>query len=289
MSEYQRFVSYIYKYHGNRKSKNCGFSRVEVRDHQCRLEVHMKLPVYPFIPVFHVYAFVLADEQLMGISLGNASYHQGAVYGAFTIPDNNINNLPYGINDIGGLYIQTDGGEIFATAWKEVTIQPNLFFIYKDSPQIHAASTEIPVPDSSDLHPDTAKTPERSDKSDTLSSPPVDPWKKIQDTYPHAQPCFDDSIHQCVQLSLEDIPNLCQQGIPIGINQFLIHGCQSYHHILLGKTNRSSDGEYILAVPGIYNEKEQFVASMFGFPNFKPAKSDIIRSGQFGYWYRLLF
>lgn len=300
MSEYQRFVSYIYKYHGNKKSKNCGFSRVEVRDHKCHLEVHMKLPVYPFTPVFHVYAFVSTDGQLMGLSLGNASYHQGAVYGAFAIPDSNINNLPYGINDLGGLYIQTDEGEIFATAWKEISIQPNLFFIYKDTPQIHAASTELPVSDFSGAHTDTAETPTLSEKTDepdtapdddtdALPSSSVDPWKKIQDTYPHTQPFFDDSIHQCVQLSLEDIPNLCQHGFPIGVNQFLIHGCQSFHHFLLGKPDSTTDGKYILAVPGIYDEKEQFLASLFGFPNFKPAKSTIIRSGQFGYWYRLLY
>lgn len=267
MSEYQRFVSYIYEYRNNTKSKNCGFSRVEVRNHQCRLEVHMKLSIYPFTPSFHVYAFVPVDGQLLGLTLGNAGYHQGAVYGAFTIPDSNINDLPYGIKDLGGLYIQTDGGETFATAWKELTIQPELFSVYRETPQVQAASLEIPAPASSS----------------------IDPWEKIQNTYPHMHPFFDDSIHQCVQLSLEDIPKLCQYGIPIGVNQFLIHGCQSYRHFLLGKSVDSSDKEYVLAVPGIYDEKEQFLASMFGFPNFKPAQNDTIRSGQFGYWYRLLY
>ena len=76
---------------------------MEVRNHQCRLEVHMKLPTYPFTPSFHVYAFVPVDGQLLGLTLGSASYHQGAVYGAFTIPDSNINDLPYGIDDLGGL------------------------------------------------------------------------------------------------------------------------------------------------------------------------------------------
>lgn len=47
--------------------------------------------------------------------------------------------------------------------------------------------------------------------------------------------------------------------------------------------------EYVLAVPGIYEETEHFLAGMFGFPNFKPARSEIIRPGQFGYWYRIIY
>lgn len=383
MSEYKRFVSYIYEYRDNEKSKNCGFSRVEVRNHQCRMEVHMKLPAYPFTPVFRVYAFVPSDQQLLGIPLGKANYHQGAVYGIFTVPDRNINGQSYGIEDLGGIYILTDNGQCFATAWKEIAIRPEVFLLPDGLPQVQAASLEtVPpqypetyndrnndteennlpenntpenntlgnrIPDNqiperrspennfaddrfperrspgnnfnddnspgrnipansnnisdrnTSASPDTAYTPDAPTTSDNFTSPnnalaepsqeasPESPWEKIQDTYPHAQPFFDDDIHQCVQLSLKDIPQICRYGIPVGVNQFLVHGCQSYQHFLLGKSCSSADGEYIVAVPGLYDEKEQFLASMFGFPNFKPARNNSIRPGQFGYWYRFLY
>lgn len=306
LSEYKRFVSYIYEYHENEKSKNCGFSRVEVRNHQCRLEIHMKLPSYPFTPVFQVYAFVPSDGQLLGISLGNASYNHGAVYGSFTIPDHEIGGLPYSIDDLGGIYVRTDGNQIFATAWKEIKIQPELFIIPNTQPQVQAASLENQpaadsfVPEISRDFPVPEKTEESLSEipteipSKTLSEipnnmRPIDPWQEIQDTYPHVQPFFDDTIHQCVQLSLKDIPRICQLGIPIGTNQFLLHSCQSYQHFVLGKSQESGTEEYVLAIPGIYDEKEQFLAAMFGFPNFKPSRNAAIRPGQFGYWYRILY
>ena len=309
MSDYQRFVSYIYEYQDSEKSKNCGFSRVEVRNHQCRLEVHMKLPVYPFTPVFQVFAFVPSGEQMLGLPLGKAGYHQGAVYGVFTIPDRNINGLPYGMNDLGGLYIQTDSGQFFATVWKEINVQPKLFVNFENTPQVQAASLEEDEPFSDDNVPEhpmtepnamenppesssgSAAAPPRDSENNIMqdSSAPVDSWEKIQGTYPHIQPFFDDNIHQCVKLSLKDIPQLNQYGIPIGMNQFLIHGCQSYRHFLLGRSADSGNDEYVLAVPGIYDEKEQFLASMFGFPNFKPSRNNAIRPGQFGYWYRMLY
>lgn len=364
MSEYQRFVSYLYEYQDNEKSKNCGFSRVEVRNRQCKIEVHMKLPQLPFVPEFQVYAFVPSKDQLLGIHLGKASYHQGAVYGIFTIPEQQIGGQPYALKDLGGILIQTDGGQIFATAWKEMTILPNQFVLPENPeavPQIRAASLddyqlppvqdtpdspEAPNPSDSEdsaappeeydsythssprddadsrMHaspPDNADSgihvspPDNADsrmhtshqnKSDTdtgdsvtASSPKEfkesqtspDRWQKIQEVYPHIEPFFDEEICECVQLSLKDLPDLGKYSLYIGANQFLTHGCQTYQHLLLGRFSDGNPDEYVLGVPGVYDEKERFLAGMFGFPNFKPARSKTIRPGQFGYWYRFIY
>lgn len=271
MSEYQRFVSYLYEYQNNQKSKNCGFARVEIRNQQCRLEVHMKLPPYPFIPRFQVYVFVRENEQFPGISLGYASYQQGTVYGKFTIPRENIGGYSYSFQNLEGLLIQTDTGQIFATNWKDHAFHPGLFTPAEMLSQVHAASLEesskpeTPLPDSSDT------------------------WEDIQNTYPQVQPFFDDEIHQCVKLSPQDIPSLAQKSFYVGNNQFLSRQCQTFHHFLLGKMQEGRPGEYVLAVPGIYDETEHFLAGMFGFPNFKPAQDTAIRPGQFGYWYRIIY
>ena len=42
MSEYQRFVSYIYAYNGEVKNKNVGFAKVEARNGQCKLLISLK-------------------------------------------------------------------------------------------------------------------------------------------------------------------------------------------------------------------------------------------------------
>ena len=49
---------------------------------------------------------------------------------------------------------------------------------------------------------------------------------------------------------------------------------------------------YYIGVPGIYNEKEQMLASMFGFEEFKvmkaPERNGNPGGGSLGYWCRLL-
>lgn len=310
MSGYQRFVSYLYEYRNNQKSKNCGFSRVEVRDHQCKLEIHMKLPPCPFTPAFHVYTFVPSDGQLLGIFLGKAGYHQGTIYAMFTIPDKNIGENSYNMEDLGGILIQSDDGQIYATAWKEISIQPDCFVFPDTGDQVHAASLE----ENSEEDSDSENFGKDAVRRYPLETPPEIPaknisedrnyefpadspentasqkfWLKIQESYPHTQPFFDDEIHECVRLSLKDIPTLAQQSLYIGSNQFLTHGCQTFHHFLLGKMENARPGEYVLAVPGVYDEKERFLASMFGFPNFKSARDKTIRPGQFGYWYRVIY
>lgn len=85
MSAYKRFVSYLYEYDHRKKGKNRGFVRVEVRNHQCCLELHMTLPACPFIPVFRAYAFVARPGALHGLFLGNPSWKQSNVYGQFRL------------------------------------------------------------------------------------------------------------------------------------------------------------------------------------------------------------
>ena len=148
LSEYQRFISYLYEYQNNQKSKNCGFSRVEIRNQQCRLEVHMKLPPYPFLPKLQVFAFVHENDQLLGIPLGNANCHQGTVYSRYMLPLKNIGGFPYSFEDLGGLLICTDNNQIFGTAWKETVLNPSLFTLAEDDSQIQAASVkEIETPE----------------------------------------------------------------------------------------------------------------------------------------------
>ena len=229
------------------------------------------------------------------------------------LPLQQIAQTPYGLKDLGGLYIQTEHGQLFATAWKDILIQPELFTVYTETPQIQAASipsapeenaaVQLPGSDSQSLPENPAITAENrtpseevqtsSFEADTAPAPENIPmesqtlWQYFQDNYPHIHPFFDDTIHQCVRLSTEDIPKLTKLRIRMENNPFFQHGCQSYQHFLLGKSTESAPQEYVLAVPGMYDPWEQMAASVFGFPHFKPARTESIRYGQFGYWYRL--
>ena len=44
--------------------------------------------------------------------------------------------------------------------------------------------------------------------------------------------------------------------------------------------------EYYLAVPGVYNEKEEMMAKLFGVDVFHRIGNGGNRNGNYGYWFR---
>ena len=58
----------------------------------------------------------------------------------------------------------------------------------------------------------------------------------------------------------------------LGNNSFLLHGFYQYKHLLLLRRETEDYIGYYLGVPGIYNEREQMLASMFGFEEFRLMK-----------------
>ena len=66
MAEYHRFVSYVYAYENNLKTRNSGFARVETRDRQCFIYLHMKEMYGGSHTIYRVYLFKRAEERHHG-------------------------------------------------------------------------------------------------------------------------------------------------------------------------------------------------------------------------------
>ena len=100
-------------------------------------------------------------------------------------------------------------------------------------------------------------------------------------------PFSDGEIVDCRQITPAELRILARRDRGLMNNNFLRHGYYRYHYLLLGR--RRDDGRYILGVPGVYDRQECLMAGMFGFPNFKAAKTQgKAAMPRFGYWYRLI-
>ena len=55
MSEYQRFISYMYEYRGNNRFANCGYARIDNRNQLLKLEIHMKISSQSTEEPIHIY------------------------------------------------------------------------------------------------------------------------------------------------------------------------------------------------------------------------------------------
>lgn len=94
----------------------------------------------------------------------------------------------------------------------------------------------------------------------------------------------DKNIIACVKIEPSDIEKLPKEFWGIMNNSFLIHGYYNFKHIIFAIVNNNDKKDYILGVPGRYQNREGFMAKMFGFEFFKSVKSGKIKSGDFGYW-----
>jgi hypothetical protein len=109
--------------------------------------------------------------------------------------------------------------------------------------------------------------------------------KRLYKDFPRMFPFEDNEIAWCVRLEPQDIGMLPMDAWILGNNSFLLHGYYSYRHLIFARMNHMNGYSYIIGVPGIYHNREKFMAKMFGFENFKCVKNRERKTGEFGYWY----
>lgn len=124
------------------------------------------------------------------------------------------------------------------------------------------------------------------------SSPPDEDWsmkwQMLLENYPVMTPFAGDEKTLCIRLELKDLRLLPQKYWYLGNNSFLLHGFFNYRYLILGMTEKSGQKKWFLGIPGIFQNPERVMATLFGFPGFRNEKSASINTGEFGYWYRYL-
>lgn len=113
-------------------------------------------------------------------------------------------------------------------------------------------------------------------------------WNFILENYPVMTPFAGDENTLCVRLELKDLRLLPRQYWYLGNNSFLLHGFFNYRYLILGMTEESGRKQWFLGIPGVFQNPERVMASLFGFPEFRNEKSVPVNTGEFGYWYRYL-
>ncbi|MFU0827769.1 MAG: hypothetical protein ACFWTJ_09605 [Lachnoclostridium sp.] len=155
---------------------------------------------------------------------------------------------------------------------------------FSENPQIH--------PDQKELRPESISPVLEESKKSSQEANVKQPFyedhpiaKKIYLSYPRMYPFEDNDVAWCVRIEPQDIGLFPMESWILGNNSFLLHGYYSYRHLIFARLNDKNGVRYILGVPGIYHNREKFMARMFGFENFKCAKRKPQRTGEFGYWY----
>lgn len=112
-------------------------------------------------------------------------------------------------------------------------------------------------------------------------------WKQgeeILKKFPVMNPFFDREVAASVRIEPKDLGNLPMEHWYLANNSFLLHGYYYYRHLLFLKIRNQQEYMYAIAVPGNNDYRENFMANMFGFEQFKVVQNR--NNAGFGYWWR---
>ncbi len=371
VADYKRMVSYMYQYENGVKKKNVGFARVEAKDGQCKITLHMQL-LGQLDSIFPTYILLRKYSDLELVYLGDTVLKNQVMDSKLITEEGNIMKSGYPLSDMGGLLIFLNDNIFFATEWDDkpilasevlealkpktkrepkLTLEEELLIPKYKLPRGFKTIERLQQPGSylmagetrnwmksetlEAAHPEEKKeasavmdltetkedrTPmeaasivtaelavvdvESSEETDRISAEEakelVGDTTPIQETeetldpsvaasifekYPRIYPFEDNEILLCAKIEPKDIGLLPKELWTLSNNSFLIHGYYCYHHLIFAKMKDRSGCRYILGVPGIYHNRERFMAKMFGFEGFKPIRKRELRQGDFGYWY----
>lgn len=353
MSGYRRFIAYVYEYQKGKKSSNCGFIKVEVKNENCSIEVHLHCPgLVKDIPC-QIYGFVRKDGLMNAVLLETCETESEVIECLIETNALDMNGSGISLGKMGGMILTTQAGGFFGTEWDDQPIRPDNFRELKPAAPVilsnEAASAEplstspaqnsepdaepenVPAQGSdSQISPDLTTTaqeiltsPAEDERTDDMTSktvstskvleqptspPPPNPARPVPEpsqnptrpaspspTHPRAtemsptfevfSPFSDGELITAWKIHINDLKYFPRQYNALRSNRFIQYGHYNFGHLLLGQRN---DGQYILGVPGAYNQQERFMANMFGFPYFKESPYIELPRARGGYWYMLV-
>ena len=145
-----------------------------------------------------------------------------------------------------------------------------------EAPSVSASEPTIPFPSAA------PKSPSSPSREPVCSA---DKWEQLCTMYPEIHP-FRDS-REYLSIAPKDFVVLCKEYQKLVHNSFLLHGYYNFRHILFGRVRDNLDNtKYFVGVPGMYCNRERYMASMFGFNNFKKSHRSDYSNPYFGYWYQ---
>ena len=113
-------------------------------------------------------------------------------------------------------------------------------------------------------------------------------WINAMKKNPSVDNIFNTAFYEGCRISTADLAQFGEEASVLKSNQFLLKGYGRYHHILAGKVRYAGEERYCIGVPGIYENREKYMAEIYQFPVFLSLTENRMKTGSFGYWLYLL-
>ena len=236
---------------------------------------------------------MVTDSGYRLIKLGECLVKMGQMeYSGVFNPDN-INDTGYSFRDICGLAVAMEDAryDCMLSMWKDEDVTPDMLVFSGMDAKKQAEAEIVTMPENIKAAGAAAKIPAETQhlqqKAHRANATQMDPFEKLFVRADYIDAFDDDYFYDCIEVSPEKLKCLNQNEIDIAGNSFLLHGYYNFRHILFGRVRDNLDNtKYFVGVPGMYCNRERYMASMFGFNNFKKSHRSDYANPYFGYWYQ---
>ncbi len=275
--QYGRWVSYIYRYRDNVRCENAGFVKVQRvagnADSLARIQIGLRL-YKENACVCDVYLLFQGKKITKLTDISIKSRERDVVVRRVQFPWENILGEGYNLDDYDGIVIFCSDGEMLAGMWKDY--EPDFVGVGKEEQEAEEKLLEQEA-EQEEFLKCVAVTEEKEEQE-------YDQLQEIIDTYPRLPLFMDSPFVECVKIVPQDIGRLNPRNWKLGSNSFLNHSYHRYKYLMIGRVKLHDGQKLVLGVPGVYTNKEKYVANMFGFCRFVPLKKTNTMTGKFGYW-----
>ncbi len=305
MSDYKRFISYIYEYVQGEKRESLGFVKVNARDGICKIHIHMRGFYTRGQRPCEAYIFTQKRERLLGLPLGELEDKNGALeWSGVTVTDNLMKG-GFGLEESQGIYIEGED-HIYAAQWNDFPVDVERFEPLRRSVRQTVGGTSEGTASEKEREPEEAvraaqialeaSAEEPAEQEMTEPEKPVrrpdsrqEQWEYLTRHFPVVQYVDGEgAVMSSIRLDPKSLTKVPRDKWELGNNSFLLHGIYHYRHLLLLRRQTEEETTYYIGVPGVYSDQEQMMASMFGFQEFRMLKEPGAGKGAFGYWCRTL-
>ena len=133
MTEYRRFIAYVYEYRKGKKECNCGFLKVEMRNRVCTVEIHLQIEGMEAEEICRIYGFIRKEGLMNGILLGSCKTRKDQIDCILETDSTDMGASGIPLQKMGGMILITETGGFYGTEWDDQEIRPENF---KESAEI---------------------------------------------------------------------------------------------------------------------------------------------------------
>lgn len=282
----RRWVSYIYRYREYVRCEIAGFIKVQRISNKNTdvTRIRMGMKMYKEYACT-CYAYLLWHGQAKPFTTVQfAAGERDTILTSVELPWNNPLGDGVAFPEYDGVYFVCDDGEILAGIWvaerydlRQVQVadrQEQDKLVEEEDPMIEYAGAGAKPQE--EIFEEIPQIPLPSDMANG--------YQEMLTTYPKLPLFAGSQIVDGVKIAPQDIGKLDMANWKLGVNSFLAHGYYKYQYLMLGTVKMNKAELRVIGVPGIFTNKERYLANMFGFRVFIPVRKTKILTGNFGYW-----